>query len=261
MVEDPLGLFPEGDQFFAGDSLAEPAVGLIPLEDLPSGVSLAEPAQAAPEAQHVEQPDQAQPASEALPASSGGRGRRPAVSSPLHILLPEDAIGGMGTLFADPSLGPAQAYSISAPGFRNQHVLFTYVHCNCPLLSALEQLQVHAAVNGTRGVVELHADGTPHLHMYVQKSKSLLTWTQVTIRYSGMSWRPHARVLSTAWHKYNTFVYLEKEGTPNKRGGSPLRCDRRKVVLVYLLDNSCWQSHQQGQSTRLCRSTWPRGGR
>ena len=92
MVEDPLGLFPEGDQFFAGDSLAEPAVGLIPLQDLPSGVSLAEPAQAAPEAQHVEQPDQAQPASEALPASSGGRGRRPAVSSPLHILLPEDAL-------------------------------------------------------------------------------------------------------------------------------------------------------------------------
>ena len=107
MVEDPLGLFPKGDQFFAGDSLAEPAVGLIPLEDLPSGVSLAEPAQAAPEAQHVEQPDQAQPASEALPASSGGRGRRPAVSSPLHILLPEDAIGGMGTLFADNLPGPS----------------------------------------------------------------------------------------------------------------------------------------------------------
>ena len=254
MVEDPLDLFPEGDQFFAGDSLAEPAVGLIPLEDLPSGVSLAEPAQAAPEAQHVEQPDQAQAASEALPASSGDRGRRPAVSSPLHILLPEDAIGGMGTLFADPSLGPAQAYSISAPGFRNQHVLFTYVHCNCPLLSALEQLQVHAAVNGTRGVVELHADGTHHLHKYVQKSKSLLTWTQVTIRYSGMSWRPHARVLSTAWHKYNTFVYLEKEGTTQQTGrfAPPLRPQKGGTGIP---------SGQQLLAIASCRSTWPRGGR
>ena len=33
-----------------------------------------------------------------------------------------------------------------------------------------------------------------------------------------MSWRPHARVLSTSWHRYNTFVYLEKEGVPQQTG-------------------------------------------
>ena len=116
-------------------------------------------------------------------------------SSPLHVLIPDDAIGGMETLFADPSLGQAMTYSITAPGFRDQHVLLTYVHCTCPLVSALDQLQCHAAVTGCRGVVESHKDGTPHLHVYVQKTKSLLSWSQVTIKYSGMSWRHHARVL------------------------------------------------------------------
>ena len=156
------------------------------------------------------------------------RGRRTSAAGPLHINVPEDAVGGMETLFSDPSLGEAQAYSISAPGFRNQNLLLTYVHCTCPLVSALDQLQGHAAVNGTRGVVEFHRDGTLHLHVFVQKSKTLLSWQQVTLKYAGMSWRPHARVLSSAWHKYNTYVYLEKEGTPQQTGrfAPPLRPTR-----------------------------------
>ena len=181
---------------------------MLSIEDVPLGTAVAEPAVVAE-------------APESDMQSGGGRTkvrRASAASAPLHILIPEDAIGGMETLFADPSLGTATTYSITAPGFRNQHVLFTYVHCTCPLLSALEQLQCHAAVTGCRGVVESRKDGTPHLHVYVQKTKTLLSWNQVTVKFAGMSWRPHARVLATMWHRYNTYLYLEKEGVPQQTG-------------------------------------------
>ena len=215
--QDPLGLFSEEDQM-----LPEPNQELLSIEDVPLGQAVAEPAQnSAPNPQDTPV------------AASRTKGRRAsAVSSPLHILIPEDAIGGMETLFADPSLGDAICYSISAPGFRNQHVLFTYVRCACPLSSALDQLQSHGAVTGCRGVVESHKDGTPHLHIYVQKSKTMLSWNQVTVRYSGMSWRPHARVLSTQWHRYNTYLYLEKEGVPQQSGRfcPPLKPSKAKGI-------------------------------
>ena len=88
--QDPLGLFSEEDQM-----LPEPNQELLSIEDVPLGQAVAEPAQnSAPNPQDTPV------------AASRTKGRRAsAVSSPLHILIPEDAIGGMETLFADPSLG------------------------------------------------------------------------------------------------------------------------------------------------------------
>ena len=99
---------------------------------------------------------------------SGSRQNRRAVR--VAIPFTDDHAGGMETLFSDPTLGEAQVYSIASPGIRNQQILLTYARCECPLLSALEQIQCHKPTNGTRGVVESHKDGTSHVHIYVQKS-------------------------------------------------------------------------------------------
>ena len=128
----------------------------------------------------------------------------------------------------DPALGTPVSYTCASPGIRNQAVLLTYARCVCPLQSLLEQLQGYKSVSGCRGVVESHKDGTPHVHVYMQKSKTLMTWEKLSVQHGGVRFRPNVRVLRTHWHQWNAFEYLSKEGTPIETGRfmSPV-CPRR----------------------------------
>ena len=89
--EDPLGLFPEQH---IEESLAEPAQEMLCIQDLPPASQAGQEEASVPSAQ----------------VSGGGRTkarRASPASSPLHVLIPDDAVGGMETLFADTLPGPS----------------------------------------------------------------------------------------------------------------------------------------------------------
>ena len=49
-----------------------------------------------------------------------------------------------------------------------------------------------------------------HVHVYVQKSGSVITWDMLTVA----THRPNIRILTTQAHKYNAYAYLFKENEP-----------------------------------------------
>ena len=80
----------------------------------------------------VAEPALGEAAAEPAQNQSGSRQNRRAVR--MAIPFTDDHAGGMETLFSDPTLGDAQVYSITSPGFRNQQILLTYARCECPFV-------------------------------------------------------------------------------------------------------------------------------
>ena len=110
--------------------------------------------------------------------------------------------------------GVSIPYTVTSTGIRNMAVFLTCARCFCLRGVAMDRLQWYRPVYGCRGVVESHRDGTPHLHIFVEKSKTQLTWDQLAIEHAGVRYRPNVRALLTAEHQYNVHVYLDKEGEP-----------------------------------------------
>ena len=101
---------------------------------------------------------------------------------------------------------------VSTGGLYNQHLLLTFAQCEVSQARALEYLGHSKVVTGLACCRERHADGNHHLHVYMQKKKAVLPWDMVLLPGSERSHRPNVRSLVTADHKYNTWVYLHKEG-------------------------------------------------
>ena len=102
----------------------------------------------------------------------------------------------------------------SISGLRNQHLFLTYAQCAAPLVWVFAKVGHSRAVTGLAAVQEHHADGNLHIHLYLQKTKTVLPWDAVTFTWEGRSHRPNVRNLNTARYKYNAFQYLFKEGAP-----------------------------------------------
>ena len=99
-------------------------------------------------------------------------------------------------------------------GLRNQHLLLTYAQTEVPLQFALNTIGHSKIVHGLCGVQETHANGGHHLHIYVQKSRALLSWDHVIFTWDHKVCRPNVRSLVTVEHRFNCYTYLYKEGTP-----------------------------------------------
>ena len=99
-------------------------------------------------------------------------------------------------------------------GLRVKAALLTYAQCSMPVRTLLEHIAVHRSVTGLLGVRETHSNGGYHVHVYVQKSPTLLTWDSLTVPFEGSTYRPNIRTLSTMAHRYNAYQYLFKENEP-----------------------------------------------
>ena len=60
--------------------------------------------------------------------------------------------------------------------------------------------------------MKLHKDGNHHLHVFLQKKRTILPWDAVLLPGSTRTHRPNVRSLTTAQHRYNVWIYLHKEG-------------------------------------------------
>ena len=98
-------------------------------------------------------------------------------------------------------------------GLYNQHLLLTYAQCEMLPSTALSYLGHSKIVTGLACVRELHKDGNHHLHVFLQKKRTVLPWDSVLLPGPDQrSHRPNVRSLTTAQHRYNVWVYLHKEG-------------------------------------------------
>ena len=100
----------------------------------------------------------------------------------------------------------------AAGGLYNQYLLLTYAQCELSPATALMYLGHSKIVTGLACCREVHADGNHHLHVFVQKKKTLLPWEMVLLPGGERTHRPNVRSLVTAQHRYNVWVYLHKEG-------------------------------------------------
>ena len=101
---------------------------------------------------------------------------------------------------------------VTSSGLFNQHLLLTYAQCEVSMEVALAFLGHSRTVTGLAICRERHADGNFHLHVYLQKKKATLPWEMVLLPGADRQHRPNVRSLVTADHKYNTWIYLHKEG-------------------------------------------------
>ena len=120
------------------------------------------------------------------------------------------------TIYAE---GVSIPYTVTSAGIRNMAVFLTNATCFCSLDVAMDRLQSYRPVHGCRGVVESHRDGTPHLHISVQKSKTQLTWDRPTIEHGGVRYRldvraPHGGAPIPCAPSF----FLDREGEPRVTG-------------------------------------------
>ena len=78
-----------------------------------------------------------------------------------------------------PSFGVPAPGAADTGGVRNQHIFLTYSQCPVPIGVLFDLLKTKRAELGMREVIESHRDGRPHVHFYVQKSPSPLTFDQM----------------------------------------------------------------------------------
>ena len=97
-------------------------------------------------------------------------------------------------------------------GLYNQNLLLTYAQCEILPTTALSYLGHSKIVTGLACVRELHKDGNHHLHVFLQKKRTVLPWDSVLLQGPDRCHRPNVRSLTTAQHRYNVWVYLHKEG-------------------------------------------------
>ena len=97
-------------------------------------------------------------------------------------------------------------------GLYNQNLLLTYAQCEILPSIACKYLAHSKIVTGLACCRELHKDGNHHLHVFLQKKRTVLPWDAVLLPGSTRTHRPNVRSLTTAQHRYNVWVYLHKEG-------------------------------------------------
>ena len=97
-------------------------------------------------------------------------------------------------------------------GLNNQHLLLTYAQCEIMPSLALKYLSSSRIVTGLACCREVHKDGNHHLHVFLQKKRTLLPWDSVLLPGVTKVHRPNVRSLTTSQHRYNVWVYLHKEG-------------------------------------------------
>ena len=96
-------------------------------------------------------------------------------------------------------------------GLNNQHLLLTYAQCEIMPSLALKYLSSSRIVTGL-ACCKVHKDGNHHLHVFLQKKRTLLPWDSVLLPGVTKVHRPNVRSLTTSQHRYNVWVYLHKEG-------------------------------------------------
>ena len=100
----------------------------------------------------------------------------------------------------------------SEGGLYNQHLLLTYAQCEVSPTMALAVLGHSRIVTGLACVRETHQDGGHHLHIFMQKKRTVLPWEAVMLQGPHRVHRPNVRSLTTAQHRWNVWKYMHKEG-------------------------------------------------
>ena len=99
-----------------------------------------------------------------------------------------------------------------------QAVGLTFPRCPVLLAEIFRNLAANKAFVGCRGVVERHSDGTPHVHVLLQKTRTTIPTDRHCCYFEGQVCRCHVSILSTRVHQQRWHVYLEKEGVPEQFG-------------------------------------------
>ena len=101
---------------------------------------------------------------------------------------------------------------------RAQAVGLTFLRCSGPLAEIFRNLAANKEFVECRGVVDRHSDGTPHVHVLLQKTHTTISVDRLCCYFVGQVCRCHVRILSTRVHQQRWHVYLEKEGVPEQFG-------------------------------------------
>ena len=81
---------------------------------------------------------------------------------------------------------------------RTTKIALTYARCFVPLEEVFAQLATGSkAIRGMRGVIEPHMDGTPHVHVIVQKKNSAIPYRNFLLSYQNVVYRCDIRTLTT----------------------------------------------------------------
>ena len=154
-----------------------------------------------------------------------GRGRGSAKAQPKRSARPrrsvsvtsvqmehfEDRIPAAGTLHDTSTHGGFQ--------IRTARIALTYARCPIALESCFRQLaSVSSTIRGMRGVVEPHQDGTPHVHIIVQKSNTAIPYRNLILEEGGLLYRWDVRTLSTKRYQVNWHHYCSKFSEPSHWG-------------------------------------------
>lgn len=98
---------------------------------------------------------------------------------------------------------------------RVRRVGLTYPKCDLdPKVAAAQLMKVNGTI-GLRCAREQHADGTPHLHVFLQrKQHQVKDGREFDLQGENKSFHPNIKKLKTALHAVHWHFYLEKESTP-----------------------------------------------
>lgn len=101
---------------------------------------------------------------------------------------------------------------------RAKRVGLTYAQCPIPPEQAAKMLMGVKGTIGLRVAAEKHADGTPHLHVLLQKGQERKDGDAYDLIYEGKTYHPNIRPLKTTKHACNWHFYIEKESKPVQAG-------------------------------------------
>lgn len=101
---------------------------------------------------------------------------------------------------------------------RAKRVGLTYAQCPIPPEEAAKMLMGVKGTVGLRVAAEKHADGTPHLHVFLQKGQERKDGNVYDLTFEGKTYHPNIRPLKSAKHACNWHFYIEKESKPVQAG-------------------------------------------
>ena len=81
-------------------------------------------------------------------------------------------------------------------------------------------------------VSESHRDGGHHLHVFMQKKRTVLPWETVLLQGPHKVHRPNVRSLTTAQHRWNVWHYMHKEGEVEQAKSFTVPAQPRKPARV-----------------------------
>ena len=98
---------------------------------------------------------------------------------------------------------------------RTTRIALTFARCPIALEEVFSQLAAGSkAIKGMRGVIEPHRDGTPHVHVIVQKRNSAIPYRNLMLQQQGVVYRCDIRTLSTKKYQLNWHEYVSKHSVP-----------------------------------------------